>query len=204
MTALRMSNVAAASGRMIITNLFLAGAGGGNKMRRHFMSIRATLAPLCRASQKGRISEGFSAAPVRPCGHSGHWTSVQLEIRMWICRDCWVSLSVSRKIVDTLVHVRSEEHTSELQSLRHLVCRLLLPPRCPLFPYTTLFRSLAPLCRASQKGRISEGFSAAPVRPCGHSGHWTSVQLEIRMWICRDCWVSLSVSRKIVDTLVHV
>src|SRR5438045_6100220 len=25
-----------------------------------------------------------------------------------------------------LIHVRSEEHTSELQSLRHLVCRLLL------------------------------------------------------------------------------
>src|SRR5262245_31468102 len=38
---------------------------------------------------------------------------------------------------------RSEEHTSELQSLRHLVCRLLLaltlyPPLSPLFPYTTL------------------------------------------------------------------
>src|ERR1035438_9071694 len=38
---------------------------------------------------------------------------------------------------------RSEEHTSELQSLRHLVCRLLLRrPAVPtLFPYTTLFRS---------------------------------------------------------------
>src|SRR5262245_57649784 len=36
---------------------------------------------------------------------------------------------------------RSEEHTSELQSLRHLVCRLLPPPSSPLFPYTTLFRS---------------------------------------------------------------
>src|SRR5262245_12337484 len=38
---------------------------------------------------------------------------------------------------------RSEEHTSELQSLRHLVCRLLLPPApsSTLFPYTTLFRS---------------------------------------------------------------
>src|SRR5437899_110218 len=36
---------------------------------------------------------------------------------------------------------RSEEHTSELQSLRHLVCRLLTPPRSTLFPYTTLFRS---------------------------------------------------------------
>src|SRR3954449_10025098 len=74
--------------------------------------------------------------------------------------------------------IRSEEHTSELQSHSHLVCRLLLekkkaqkpsaiahpaspghrfargallkvrlflmirrPPRSPLFPYTTLFRS---------------------------------------------------------------
>src|SRR5687767_9463436 len=67
--------------------------------------------------------------------------------------------------------VRSEEHTSELQSLAYLVCRLLLekkkkrnedilrytmralhlhiffflmippPPRSTLFPYTTLFRS---------------------------------------------------------------
>src|SRR5437870_4694529 len=38
---------------------------------------------------------------------------------------------------------RSEEHTSELQSRGHLVCRLLLPllPPSPLFPYTTLFRS---------------------------------------------------------------
>src|SRR5690349_14461303 len=40
---------------------------------------------------------------------------------------------------------RSEEHTSELQSRRDLVCRLLLalprPPRSTLVPYTTLFRS---------------------------------------------------------------
>src|SRR5437870_601649 len=40
-------------------------------------------------------------------------------------------------------HLRSEEHTSELQSRGHLVCRLLLPrpPRPTPFPYTTLFRS---------------------------------------------------------------
>src|ERR1039458_9779925 len=64
---------------------------------------------------------------------------------------------------------RSEEHTSELQSLRHLVCRLLLekknemircycfflmirrPPRSTLFPYTTLFRSRGE--REEQDGR---------------------------------------------------
>src|SRR5205823_6519139 len=41
--------------------------------------------------------------------------------------------------------LRSEEHTSELQSLAYLVCRLLLrrPPTSTLFPYTTLFRSHA-------------------------------------------------------------
>src|ERR1039458_876099 len=44
-------------------------------------------------------------------------------------------------------HTRSEEHTSELQSLRHLVLPPLFvlmirrPPRSTLFPYTTLFRS---------------------------------------------------------------
>src|SRR3989441_4068005 len=35
---------------------------------------------------------------------------------------------------------RSEEHTSELQSLAYLVCRLLLEKK-KLYPYTTLFRS---------------------------------------------------------------
>src|SRR5438045_7991520 len=29
-------------------------------------------------------------------------------------------------LVEQVAHLRSEEHTSELQSLRHLVCRLLL------------------------------------------------------------------------------
>src|SRR5690625_42631 len=42
---------------------------------------------------------------------------------------------------------RSEEHTSELQSRGHLVCRLLLLPTpwSTLFPYTTLFRSTVAL-----------------------------------------------------------
>src|SRR5438045_4012661 len=37
-----------------------------------------------------------------------------------------------------LCNIRSEEHTSELQSLRHLVCRRPFT----LFPYTTRFRSI--------------------------------------------------------------
>src|SRR2546425_341986 len=78
------------------------------------------------------------------------------------------------KFERTKPHVRSEEHTSELQSLAYLVCRLLLekknktsptrtshasascvfflmirrPPRSTLFPYTTLFRS-----RSMSQGR---------------------------------------------------
>src|SRR5437016_4680181 len=51
---------------------------------------------------------------------------------------------------------RSEEHTSELQSLTNLVCRLLLPPRSTLFPYTTLFRSDAALHETD----ISHGHSS--------------------------------------------
>src|SRR5438132_1599431 len=47
-------------------------------------------------------------------------------------------------IVIGICRLRSEEHTSELQSHSDLVCRLLLPPppTLPLFPYTTLFRSI--------------------------------------------------------------
>src|SRR5438045_2504734 len=49
---------------------------------------------------------------------------------------------VARINVPQISGLRSEEHTSELQSLRHLVCRLLLSLSCStLFPYTTLFRS---------------------------------------------------------------
>src|SRR5947199_7774678 len=35
-------------------------------------------------------------------------------------------LAHRRRLFQTALFVRSEEHTSELQSLRHLVCRLLL------------------------------------------------------------------------------
>src|SRR2546425_3781217 len=46
---------------------------------------------------------------------------------------------------DDITHTRSEEHTSELQSLAYLVCRLLLekkkstrsPPRQPHFSHTS-------------------------------------------------------------------
>src|SRR5438045_7932779 len=37
-----------------------------------------------------------------------------------------LAVSVAVFVVNIVVSLRSEEHTSELQSLRHLVCRLLL------------------------------------------------------------------------------
>src|SRR2546425_3610505 len=44
---------------------------------------------------------------------SSFWTRTRLAV-------------VSRQVVLQLVYTRSEEHTSELQSLAYLVCRLLL------------------------------------------------------------------------------
>src|SRR5690349_8958306 len=58
---------------------------------------------------------------------------------------------------------RSEEHTSELQSRRDLVCRLLRPPTSTLFPYTTLFRSCGGSGRARPLPRCSH--RNAGVRP---------------------------------------
>src|SRR5690625_476981 len=57
----------------------------------------------------------------------------------WLCN----SHDGRRPFSELVAEARSEEHTSELQSRGHLVCRLLLrpPPRSTLFPYTTLFRS---------------------------------------------------------------
>src|ERR1035438_6692849 len=69
------------------------------------------------------------------------------------------------------MRTRSEEHTSELQSLRHLVCRLLLllSARSTLFPYTTLFRSvriLAPNEVMARRWREELLFHVAPLQEC--------------------------------------
>src|SRR2546425_4431617 len=78
--------------------------------------------------------------------------------------------------------VRSEEHTSELQSLAYLVCRLLLEKK----NHATLFKTLAyvpdpHLRNKSSKFRTCSPFSAGiyrqtPIRtvllPGGHGEHW--------------------------------
>src|SRR5262245_60270553 len=52
----------------------------------------------------------------------GYWAVEEKETRAFIGR---IFLTRVRTDPDAL-EIRSEEHTSELQSLRHLVCRLLL------------------------------------------------------------------------------
>src|SRR5262245_6017187 len=58
---------------------------------------------------------------------------------------------------------RSEEHTSELQSLRHLVCR---PLRSTRFPYTTLFRS-QPIGYSGEPARSRQPYGGElPLQRC--------------------------------------
>src|SRR2546429_4202848 len=45
-------------------------------------------------------------------------------------------------------HPRSEEHTSELQSRLHLVCRLLLEKKKTQLPHLTIVNPLQQRCRA--------------------------------------------------------
>src|SRR3989338_9599770 len=47
--------------------------------------------------------------------------TLQCKGRLWVSKG-----STTNKVVNCLAHGRSEEHTSELQSQFHLVCRLLL------------------------------------------------------------------------------
>src|SRR5205814_4666063 len=52
-----------------------------------------------------------------------------VKLQVFFHRQIVVKAEILRHVADVLAHtfgVRSEEHTSELQSLRHLVCRLLL------------------------------------------------------------------------------
>src|ERR1035441_10749614 len=68
--------------------------------------------------------------------------------------------------------VRSEEHTSELQSLRHLVCRLLLDKRIRSEEHTSELQSLRPLvCRLLLAKRyLGRHTTSPPLRSPGRPG----------------------------------
>src|ERR1035441_1419174 len=61
-----------------------------------------------------------------PAKHSNFSWSPHAENRHIVCRCSWAIWPRSLYWVALSSRTRSEEHTSELQSLRHLVCRLLL------------------------------------------------------------------------------
>src|ERR1039458_10491552 len=82
---------------------------------------------------------GGKCWPVRvvllQCVGCGHQTSVtagtifqdtRTSLKLWFYAMWWVTTQKNGASALGLQRVRSEEHTSELQSLRHLVCRLLL------------------------------------------------------------------------------
>src|SRR5205823_5650901 len=78
---------------------------------------------------------------------------------------------------------RSEEHTSELQSLAYLVCRLLPPPpRSTLFPYTTLFRSRFWAWRAGSEPATSSMATAAS--PAASTAPSSMARARSRRWRC--------------------
>src|ERR1035438_5861261 len=57
----------------------------------------------------------------------------------------WLRLRCCDEKRGVRAKLRSEEHTSELQSLRHLVCRLLLDP-APTDIYTLSPHDALPIC----------------------------------------------------------
>src|SRR5215212_11563096 len=82
-------------------------------------TVKLTVDGIEVEAEKGelviRVAERIGIAIPRFCDHP-------LLAPAGACRQCLVDIEGQRKPVAS----RSEEHTSELQSLRHLVCRLLL------------------------------------------------------------------------------
>src|SRR5690554_7087624 len=57
--------------------------------------------------------------------HTPRWIAIDLTER-WLSHRLFLHVLLQHQTVQTKVRLRSEEHTSELQSRPHLVCRLLL------------------------------------------------------------------------------
>src|SRR5690554_7173954 len=78
---------------------------------------RSTLFPYTTLFRSDRLEEGGNDYPVKamgvPCVAVEGWKDTAEYLRQLLARDVWPE-------------ARSEEHTSELQSRPHLVCRLLL------------------------------------------------------------------------------
>src|SRR5437879_4401819 len=97
-----------------------------------------------------------------------------------VCQCCHFTFEVAHIFLQPgwIGVIRSEEHTSELQSPMYLVCRLLLPlpPYSTLFPYTTLFRSFT---RSMRSSRFSPSAYSCTIKYREPSWKW-SVTFGIR------------------------
>src|SRR5262245_65160229 len=88
--------------------------------------------PKTRSSTKETFCETLTASCL--CGESGRAITLRPPINLLCPRPVWTKMAPAlgalgpqyTVLAVTNVTLRSEEHTSELQSLRHLVCRLLL------------------------------------------------------------------------------
>src|SRR5262245_48810843 len=96
--------------------------------------IRGTAAAVEAARRAGVGHVGIvSFLRARPDGpsayHRSKWAAEAIVRESGIpftILKCGVIFGRGDHLLDHLSHARSEEHTSELQSLRHIVCRLLL------------------------------------------------------------------------------
>src|SRR2546422_8339266 len=90
---------------------------------------RSTLFPYTTLFRSGYVLGGIQVSPM----HANYFVNLGTG-----------TASDALKLID---HVRSEEHTSELQSRLHLVCRLLLEKKKPV--------RRIPRCCGSGRGRRS-------------------------------------------------
>src|SRR5690625_2062556 len=99
-----------------------------------YLWARGSLGPSS-ASASLRFLSALAAIPIEISNrmipvHMYRKSEVQMVVRMpsvpRMARILAVMVLVSYGVLDCCVYVRSEEHTSELQSRGHLVCRLLL------------------------------------------------------------------------------
>src|ERR1035441_7791628 len=94
-----------------------------------FVTVQAMAAQAFQASDAAYAKQCLAAAQrcwsaAQREGNTGDlawWLMAALEMRTAAGRDPYTAAAVSLG-----GQLRSEEHTSEIQSLRHLVCRLLL------------------------------------------------------------------------------
>src|SRR5262245_44279767 len=107
-------------------------AGKNMKRKITVLALSAMLFALCGsvdAQQSGKIFRIGILDSSTASGSAILWEAFQQELRKfgWIeGKNITIEYRFAEQKPERLPELRSEEHTSELQSLRHLVCRLLL------------------------------------------------------------------------------